>query len=183
MTFAAADFKTFSVLFYNQGILTLWVYSIQAFPNILDNFVSSSGAYLRNMMNRIIPSTTPNQVSMINPTHGTTNKDTPVYKGCFTMENGPDVINLCFGTLIRINICDQIQLTRPMISTMVEIINNQEGGPPIKKIAGNKMLIRMPTMIIGKINLAVLLPIPINSLIFISIFIEKYRCRFIAQRR
>ena len=183
MTFETAGSKIFSILFYSHGILTRLVYSVQASPNISDNFFSSSGALLLNMMNRIIPSTTPNHVLMMNPTHGTTNKHTPVYKGCFTMENGPDVINLCFGTLIRINICDQMQLTRPMISTMVEIINNQEGGPPIKNAAGNRMFIRMPRMIVGKINLAVLLPIPINSLIFISIFIEKYRCGFIARRR
>jgi len=183
MTFETAGSKIFSILFYSHGILTRLVYSVQASPNISDNFFSSSGALLLNMMNRMIPSTRPNHVSSINPTHGTTNKHTPVYKGCFTMENGPDVINLCFGTLIRINICDQIQLIRPMISTMVETINNQEGGPPTKNVAGDKMFIRMATSIIGKINLAVLLPIPINSLMFISTCIEKYRPGFTVQRR
>ena len=85
------------------------------------------------MINKVIPITTPNHVFIINPTHGMTNKDTPVYKGCFTIENGPDVINLCFGTFIIINICDQIQFIRPIISTMVEIIYKEDDGPPIKK--------------------------------------------------
>ena len=75
--------------------------------------------------------TTPNHVFIMNPTDGMTNKDTPVYKGCFTIENGPDVINLCFGTFININICDQMQFMRPIINTTVEIINNQAGSPPI----------------------------------------------------
>jgi hypothetical protein len=101
-----------------------------------------------------------------------TNKDTPVYKGCFTIENGPDVINLCFGTFININICDQIQFIRPIISTMVEIINNKDDGPPIIKYDGNKIFIMMPIIIIGNIILPVLSPIPINSLIFISSSIE-----------
>ena len=124
------------------------------------------------MINKVIPITTPNHVFIINPTHGMTNKDTPVYKGCFTIENGPDVINLCFGTFIIINICDQIQFIRPIISTMVEIINNKDDGPPIKKYDGNKMFIMMPIIIIGNMILPVLSPIPINSLIFINTFIE-----------
>ena len=77
--------------------------------------------------------TTPNHVFSISPTEGTTNKHAPVYKGCFTIENGPDVINLCFGTFININICAQIQLTRPMISTRVEIINTKDDVAPIEK--------------------------------------------------
>ncbi|HVN14696.1 MAG TPA: hypothetical protein VMT73_03070 [Anaerolineales bacterium] len=124
------------------------------------------------MINKVIPITTPNHVFIMNPTHGMTNKDTPVYKGRFTMENGPDVINLCFGTFISINICDQIQFIRPIINTMVEIINTKDDGPPIKKYDGNKMFIMMPTMMIGNIILPVLSPIPINSLMFTSASIE-----------
>jgi hypothetical protein len=109
-----------------------------------------------------------------------TNKDTPVYKGCFTIENGPDVINLCFGTFIIINICDQIQFIRPIISTIVEIINNKEDGPPIKKYDGNKIFIMMPIIIMGNMILPVLSPIPINSLIFKCTSIENkyvdFRC-------
>jgi hypothetical protein len=78
-----------------------------------------------------------------------TNKDTPVYKGCFAIENGPDVINLCFGTFININICDQIQFIRPMISTMKDTINNRDEGPPTKKYDGKRMFIMIPKIIIG----------------------------------
>jgi hypothetical protein len=125
-----------------------------------------------NMINRVIPITTPNHVFTINPTHGMTNKDTPIYRGCFTIENGPDVINLCFGTFIIISICDQMQSIRPIISTMVETINSKHDGPPITKYDGNRMFIMMPISIIGNIILPVLSPIPINSLIFINTFIE-----------
>ena len=92
-------------------------------------------------MNKVIPITTPNHVFIINPTHGMTNKDTPVYKGCFTIENGPDVINLCFGTFININICDQIQFIRPIISTMSEIINTKDDGPTIKSTTEIRCLV------------------------------------------
>ncbi|HVN14695.1 MAG TPA: hypothetical protein VMT73_03065, partial [Anaerolineales bacterium] len=36
--------NVFSIAFYNHGILTFFVYSVQALPNIFDNFFSSSGA-------------------------------------------------------------------------------------------------------------------------------------------
>lgn len=75
----------------------------------------------------------PNHVLQRIPTHGSTSKATPIYKGCLTTEYGPVVISSFRGILVRINITDHPQFITPGIKISIEIMVNAGDGPPTVK--------------------------------------------------